>query len=260
MSSIRAGCVVALALLAGVSGSATAQSPLLFATQAPGATGRVVTSADAGYNERAFEPVAGERLEPRLSLVAMMSPRVSVHGQLAAASTLDHRARLSSQAELMVTPVRVRGIALGSSLGFRHEYSGANVGLARMVAGRATGQSVLAADVLLEHAFAPGRDALDVITTVGATRALSERVWLGVEAVGSDLEGLVESDEAEGGATVMFGPTLAVGVADRWRLVIGGGPVIRASTTLPVDRVGATRSAANGQAGYVFRVSVRRGW
>jgi hypothetical protein len=252
--------IIVVGLLAGVSTSAGAQSPFLFATQPPNPAVRVTTSADAGYNAQAFEPVAGERLEPRATLVAMLSPLLSVQGQLAVASTLDHRTRLSEQMELMVTPVRAGAIALASSVGFRHEYSGAKVGLARMVAARTTRGSAFAADVLLEHAFAPGRDAVDVITTVGATRALSRRVWLGVEAVGSDLEGLVESDEAEGGATVLIGPTVAVGVSDRWRLLLGGGAVIRATSSAPINQVGPSFGVANGQGGYVLRASVRRAW
>jgi hypothetical protein len=252
--------IIAVGLLFGVSVSVGAQSPFLFATQPPSIAERVTMSADAGYNARAFEPVAGERLEPRATLVTMLSPLFSVHGQLAGASTLDRRTRLSDQVEFMVTPVRSGAIAVGSSLGFRHEYSGADVGLARVVAARTTSRSGLAADVLLEHAFAPGRDAVDVITTVGATRALTQRVWLGVEAVGSDLEGLIDSAEAEGGATVLIGPTVAVGVSDRWRLLLGGGPVVRATTNKALNQVGPSLGVPNGQAGYVLRVSLRRVW
>jgi hypothetical protein len=253
-------CIVVAGLLGAVSTSASAQSPFLFATQPPVAAPRLTTSADAGYNARAFEPVAGERLEPRVTFVAMLSPLFSVHGQLAGGSDFAHRARLSDQFELMVTPVHTRTIALASSLGFRHEYSGANVGLARVAAARTTLGAAFAADVLLEHAFAPGRDAVDVITTIGATRALSRRVWLGVEAVASDLEGLVESDEAEGGATVLIGPTAAVGLSDRWRLLLGGGAVLRATASTPIDQPRTALSAPNGQAGYVLRLSIRRGW
>ena len=42
---------------AGAQTTATA-SPFLFASLAPAPGGRVVTSLDAGYNQRAFEPVA----------------------------------------------------------------------------------------------------------------------------------------------------------------------------------------------------------
>jgi hypothetical protein len=40
-------------------------SPLLLTTMPPTANARIMTAVDLGYNERAFEPVAGERLEPQ---------------------------------------------------------------------------------------------------------------------------------------------------------------------------------------------------
>ncbi len=260
MKFIRADRLVAVGLLIGVSVSASAQSPFLFATQPPTTDARVTTSADAGYNARAFEPVAGERLEPRATLVAVLSPLFSLQSQLAVASTLDHQARLSGQVELMATPVRHGGFALASAFGVRHEYSGADVALARVVAARTTNGSALAADVLFEHAFARGRDAVDIVTTVGATRALTQRLSVGVEAVGSDLEGLVDPEEAEGGATLLIGPTVGVGVSDRWRMLLGGGPVVRATTNKPLNQIGPSIGAPNGQTGYVFRISLRRVW
>lgn len=44
-------------------------SPLLLTTIPPPANARIVTAVDLGYNERAFEPVAGERLEPQASVL-----------------------------------------------------------------------------------------------------------------------------------------------------------------------------------------------
>jgi hypothetical protein len=61
----------------------------------------------------------------------------------------------------------------------------------------------VAAGVLLEHPYAAGRDALDLITSLGASHALTSTLWLGVEAVGSDLEGFWDSAEAGGGATLV---------------------------------------------------------
>jgi hypothetical protein len=234
----------------------------LFATQPPSVTTRLTTSADAGYNARAFEPIAGERLEPRASLIATLSPLLSVSGQLGAASTLDHRTRLSDQVELMVTPLRRGTFSLASAIGTRHEYTGTDVALGRVIAARTTGASAFAADALFEHPFASGRDALDVIFTVGATRALTQRLWLGAEAVGSDLEGFWSEEEAEGGATLLIGPTMGVVVSDRWRMIVGGGPVIRATTnkTLTGVETGSAFGTPNGQAGYVLRISARRSW
>jgi hypothetical protein len=83
---------------------------------------------------------------------------------------------------------------------------------------------------------------------------------LGVDAVGSDLEGFFDSDEAEGGATVLIGPTLAVRFSDRWRLLLGGGPVVRATTNKPLTQTAPAPVAPNGQAGHVLRLSLRRVW
>ena len=239
--------------------SPSAPSPFLFAT-AP-AVARAVTSFDAGYNERAFEPVAGERFEPRLSALLPLSRLVAVRAELAGASTVDHRSRVAGQAEAIVTPYHRGRFSLGAAVGMRHEYSGTNVGLARVAGARISGRSALAADLVLEHPYAAGRDAVDVITTVGAMRSVTATVWLGVEAVGSDLEGLVESDEAEGGATILVGPTAAFTIAERWRLVIGGGPVLRVTTNAPrIEPLGAGAPLVTPRTGYVMRTSLRLAW
>jgi hypothetical protein len=230
-AQIRSGVLASLLVLgARVTGAQQPAnpSPFLFTSLVPS---RVVTTLDAGYSARAFEPVAGERLEPRASAVVPLSRLFALRGDFAGASTLDHQTRLAGQVEAMVTPFRGGAMSLGASLGMRHEYTGANVGLARLLGARVTAGSALAADVLVEHAYARGRDPVDVVTTIAAMRALSSTLWLGVEAVGSDLEGLFDPEEAEGGATVVFGPTLAVGASERWRLVLGGGPILRASSS-----------------------------
>ena len=68
MRALAAAAV--LVLMSGIgpaaAQTAAAASPFLFASLAPAPGGRVVTSLDAGYNQRAFEPVAGERFEPGL--------------------------------------------------------------------------------------------------------------------------------------------------------------------------------------------------
>jgi hypothetical protein len=259
MRALAAGAV--LLVLSGT-GPADAQtraatSPFLFASLAPAPQGRVVTSLDAGYNERAFEPVAGERFEPRVGLMAPLSPLLAISAHLGFANTLDGAGRAAEQGELWVTPVRRAGLSLTGGVGMRHEYSGTTVGLLRIAGARATARSALAADVLLERPHAAGRDALDVITTMGFAHAIAPSVWLGVEAVGSDLEGLWDNDEAEGGATVLLGPTLAVAASARLRLVVGGGPVVRATRSTATALTG---SGAERATGYVLRTSVRAAW
>jgi hypothetical protein len=259
---MRALAAAVLVLVSGM-GRAHAQttssaSPFLFASLAPAPGGRVVTSFDAGYNERAFEPVAGERFEPRIGLMAPLSPLLAVSAHVGFADAPDARGRAAEQGELWVTPVRHDGLSLTGGVGVRHEYGGTTVALARLAGARATARSAVAADFLLERPHAAGRDALDVITTVGFAHAVAPSVWLGVEAVGSDLEGFWEKEEAEGGATVLLGPTLAVSPSARLRLVVGGGPVVRASRSTAVT--GTAASGAGRATGYVLRTSVRAAW
>jgi hypothetical protein len=261
---MRALAAAGLVLVSGMgTGAAAAQtgaaaSPFLFASLAPAPGGRVVTSFDAGYNERAFEPVAGERFEPRLGLMAPLSPLLAVAAHVGFADAPDGRGRAAEQGELWVTPVRRGGHSLTGGVGVRHEYGGTTVALARLAGARATARSAVAADVLLERPHAAGRDALDVITTVGFAHAVAPGVWLGVEAVGSDLEGFWEQEEAEGGATLLLGPTLAVSPSARWRLVVGGGPVVRATRSTALAAVGD--KGAERATGYVLRTSVRAAW
>jgi hypothetical protein len=228
-------------------------SPLLLTTMPPAAHARMMTALDLGYNERAFEPVAGERLEPRASILVPLSSAVAVLAQLGVASTLDGRTRVAEQGELLVTPVRHGALALAGGLGARHEYGGTMVATARFVGARTTERSALAAGVLLEHPYAAGRDALDLITSIGASHALTSALWLGVEAVGSDLEGFWDSGEAEGGATLFVGPTVAFSPSGSWRLVVGGGPVLRTTSS-------TAAASARQRSGYVLRSSVRLGW
>ena len=91
--------------------------------------------------------------------------------------------------------------------------------------------------LLFEHPYVAGRDAVDIITTVGST-------------------------EADGGATLLVGPTLAIAVSDRCRLVFGGGPVLRATTSRTQAESLEPRSPvlASQRTGYVIRTSLRLGW
>ena len=125
-------------------------SPFLFTTVGPGPGAAPVLSLELGYNERAFEPIAGESIEPRASLVVPISPSVSILAHLGVAGTLDHRTRLAEQAEVLLTPLRMGGLSLTGGLGLRHEYAGTVVSLLRLGAAHATARSTWAADLLLE--------------------------------------------------------------------------------------------------------------
>ena len=107
-----------------------------------------------------------------------------------------------------------------------------NVMLARVVAGRNTKR------------VAAGRQcAVSKTDVVRARRArshyecrmgrkLPHGVSLGVEAVGEDLEGFWEAEEAEGGARLLAGPSLHISPAShRWQFTATGGPMFHPADT-----------------------------
>jgi hypothetical protein len=73
------------------------------------------------------------------------------------------------------------------------------------------------------HSFAEGRDAVDVTASAGASVGVTGPVRAGVEWIGTDLEGAVDHDEAEGGMRHFAGPTASVELLKK-RLSVVGGP------------------------------------
>jgi hypothetical protein len=160
---------------------------------------------------------------------------------LLVATTLDGRTRVAEQGELLVTPVRHGALALAGGFGARHEYGG-------------TWWPQRASSVPAPRSGRPWPRAFSWSTPMPpASHALTSTLWLGVEAVGSDLEGFWDSGEAEGGATLFVGPTLAFSPAGSWRLVVGGGAVLRTTSSTAAP-------SAQQRSGYVLRTSVRLGW
>jgi hypothetical protein len=120
-----------------------------------------------------------------------------------------------------------RDVAVGG--GLRRDWSGAQTFVARVVAGLSVGGGRLDGNVVVEKTMASGRDAADVVTTVGWSRPITGRVAIGVEGIGQDLEGFWSREEADGGARLMIGPTVHLGSAGRWSATIAGGPLLRSS-------------------------------
>ena len=113
-------------------------------------------------------------------------------------------------------------------------------------------------NLMLEKPMSGGRDAVDLISTVGAGRRFGPAVTMSVEAVGQDLEGFWDPTEKDGGARLMVGPSLSIAPPTaRWQLTVGGGPIVRASQSdfsSGADRPLPLRN------GYVLRTAVGFNW
>jgi hypothetical protein len=69
-----------------------------------------------------------------------------------------------------------------------------------------------------------------MVTTLGVARRVSQRVALGVEGIGRDLEGFGQPNEVDGGARLLVGPALHITSRNtRWVASVTGGPMIHSA-------------------------------
>jgi len=203
----------------------------LFTMSQPGKGEMSFIHYDAAFARQTFEPFGFDGLEQNLGVQENFGQTFTLSAYMGMA--LDGGASGSTeQAEFLgrILGSSGFGMDLSAGLGLRHEYSGSNVLLGRIIVGRDFTEWQTYANLVFEHAFAAGRDPVDLTTTLGFSRCLTDGVRLGVEAVGQDLEGFWESEESEGGAVVFVGPSASFVLSGSpWNLVVGGGAIIRAS-------------------------------
>jgi hypothetical protein len=210
---------------------------------------------DAGYGERATEPFGYDGLEQRVGLQGRLGRGFTLLGH-AAFGMGDEATRASQEAELLkdlLGPASSLRLALG--LGARREWEGTTAALARVCVGWSGRRTLLFGNLRLEKPFAFGRDAVDLIITLGWLQEVRRGLRVGLEAVGEDLEGFWEAEEAEGGAKLYAGPALHWSApTERLWLSAGGGPIVYATRngrTSPAPR--PLQASGNG---FTVRVAV----
>jgi len=260
MRRLRSGLLLGAGLL-GAAGSAAAQpQPFLFTvTTLPSPSEqRWSVRYEAGYAERSSEPFGLDGVVQRVRIQGSLGRGFTLLGYagLGLGREGEAGARTSQEIEVLkdVRPAD-HGLGLSMGLGVRREWEGATVLLGRVSAGRAFAGSSLFGNLRFERPLQRGRDGIDLITTVGWLRRFGAALHVGVEAVGEDLEGLWEKEEAEGGAKVFVGPAVHVAPPHRsWSVSLAGGPILYATRT-GRSSPAARPLAATGN-GYDVRASV----
>jgi hypothetical protein len=187
----------------------------------------------AAYGKQTFEPLGGDAVEQSLGVQANISADWTLLGHLGVALH-DATSRSSQHAELLARVLNARDhvVDLRAGAGIRHEYSGTNVLLVRGSVGRRFTSFMTYGNILLEKPFASDRDEVDVMLTLGFSYDLSRMVRVGIEAVGQDLEGFWDDEEAEGGARLFVGPTASLAIEGTpWHITLGGGAILRGTTS-----------------------------
>jgi hypothetical protein len=211
---------------------------------------------DIGIGERAFQSDIANQPEQRIGLQASRG-RLTFLARVGIAE-VGSSYQSSQSGEVLYSILRpASDVALAAGGGVQHEAGGVNVLVARVVAGRITDAWRLDGNLQFQKPMSSERDALDLITSVGWARKLSRGVSLGVEAIGEDLEGFWESEEMEGGARLLAGPSLHISPpTQRWQLIATGGPMFHPSDTGRASGAVRDLPPETSRAGYAFKVSL----
>jgi hypothetical protein len=211
---------------------------------------------DAGYADRTGQSFCYDGMEQRVGVQGALGHGWTLLGEAGLGLKTSAATRTTQEVELLKDlRAPASGPRLAVGLGLRREWEGSSVLLGRVSAGAVFARSSLFGNLRFERAFAKGRDGLDVVTTVGWLRQAGSVVRLGVEAVGEDLEGLWDREEAEGGAKVFLGPSVHLMAPGRpWSLSLCGGPILYASRSPRAS--GAPRPLGADGNGYTVRASL----
>ncbi len=219
--------------------------------------GKFYVNYESGYSLRAMHPFGEEGVEQRAGVVYGLSKRFSFLGMASAVADQSVGLRFGSgQFELMgkIFTQEKQGLNFSASVGYLREYLGTNVLMGRLAVSRQLNRFQVQGNAIFEKPLARYRDPLDFITTFAAGYQLRANMWIGIDAIGEDLEGLVESDEAEGGAKFMVGPTALFQVTKKLHLRAGGGPIFYLTQNIPISQ--APRILPPGKSGYTIRFSM----
>jgi hypothetical protein len=219
--------------------------------------GNAFISYDAAYGEKTFEPFGGDKMEQTLGIRTRLGSSFTLLAH--AGLTLNNGTSRSMQhAELLADILSGSDavVQLSAGAGMRHEYGGTNVIVARALAGKQFALWNISGNLLLEKPLSSQRDGIDLMTTLGCSYTLSSLFHVGIEAVGQDLEGFWDDEEAEGGATLFAGPTVGLLVpGSNLQITLGGGPIIRATSSPRISSALRELPAVTGN-GFVIRTSV----
>jgi hypothetical protein len=246
--------VLALSLVTARAGASEPPRPFLFTTVAPIEERGWVAHYDAGYSERADASVSENGFEQRVGVQGRLGHGLTLLGRVGLVVDEGRNAGGTGEAEVLKDVASWDGVRTSLGGGVRREAAGVTVLLARVAVGKTFSRSALWSNLRLERPLASGRDAVDLITSIGWTRRLGRSLHAGVEALGEDLEGFWEAEEAEGGARLFVGPSLRLAPPQRrWQVSLAAGPVLRASRSSRQSEAGR---ALDPRDGYVVRASL----
>jgi hypothetical protein len=188
--------------------------------------------AGAGIADRGLELVQNGTFDPGLSVGVRIQNNLVVRSVASTVDVVSAGQRFANfqQVEILRSVHAGHAWSFAYGGGVREEWGGSQVVVARVLGGVSLGSSRIGGSLALERGLGRGRDSVDMVTTLGVVRRVSQRVALGVEGIGRDLEGFWQPNEVDGGAKLLIGPALHVTSRNaRWVASVTGGPMIHSA-------------------------------
>ena len=210
------------------------------------------------YGERVSGPFGYEGVSQQFAVKGYLGKQFTLYANTALGFPGQNVIASAQQAEIirnLIGGKKPMGLRLGLGVGVRRDFNNVKSMLSRVTLSYDAPKWKAGGNMLLEKAFAANRDAIDVITSLGFHYCLTGSLYGGFEAIGEDLEGFWDSEEAEGGAKLMVGPSLNMTPKkSRLSFSVSGGPVFYA-TQNQASNIAAIRELPN-QAGLTLRARV----
>lgn len=213
------------------------------------------------YGERTSGQFGYDGLGQQFGVKGYLGSRFTLYATAAIGFANSGGVTSAQQAEVIRDLVGGKGISgfrLGAGLGLSRDWSSIGAAISRITASFDQTNWRMAGNIRFEKAFDKTRDKLDFISSFGYQHRVSNVLYVGLEALGQDLEGFWEKDEAEGGAKLMIGPSINLEPNhSKLSFSISGGPVFYAtrSNVIPSEAIREIGSVASGN-GYTIRALV----
>lgn len=210
------------------------------------------------YGERVSGPFGYDGVSQQFAVKGYLGSQFTVYANATIGFAGNNNVASAQQAEVirnLIGGKKKLGLRVGLGLGFSRDFNNVMSALSRATVSFDARRWKAGGNLLFEKAFAKNRDAVDVITSVGFHYNLTGSLFAGFEAIGEDLEGFWNPEEAEGGAKLMVGPSMNLAPQkSRFSFSLSGGPVFYA-TQNAVSNPAAMRELPS-QAGVTVRARV----
>ena len=185
------------------------------------------------YGERVSGQFGFDGVGQQLGLKGYLGKKFTLYGQAAFGFDHDHNVTSAQQAEVIrdfLGGTNVQGFKVGVGVGMSRDFSSVVSLLSRVTVSYDDMNWKAGGNLLLQKSFSANRDAVDIVSSIGFQHRLLGSLYGGFEAVGEDLEGFWDPEEAEGGAKLLVGPSLNMTTKDsKMAFSISGGPVFYAT-------------------------------